>query len=406
MANQLFLNKQPVLNAQQNLYGYQLSMQPMSEEKIQMDQWAAEIKAFCEGIQKNIGIDNLTAGKPAFYKVPAQLLRVELLPKIEPLSSLTVEVNSDILKDKDALTALKELIKAGVKVAIDDYQPNDANDKLLSLAKVVKIDSHKFSAEQVTEMVSNLKAKQIAVVITGLETEEKFAEYQDSGADYFQGFFFTNPIFSTEKTLSNNKLAMLKLLAEVNDPDIDFEQIAQTVGTDVGLTHKLLSAINHPSTGIPQPVETLKDAVNFMGLKRLKFWVNMMMLSSMEDVPAELLVTALVRAKFLEGIAEKMSLDSEKDRYFMAGLFSTLNAFLKIPMADVVDQLPLSEEVKAALLDQSGEMGRVIWVVRALEQGNTRIDIPGRDNIDLMVISSAYMAANAWSYKTIASLNG
>ncbi|NPA72858.1 MAG: HDOD domain-containing protein, partial [Gammaproteobacteria bacterium] len=172
-----------------------------------------------------------------------------------------------------------------------------------------------------------------------------------------------------------------------------------------GLTHKLLSAINHPSNRIPQPVETLKEAVNFMGLKRLKFWVNMMMLSSMEDVPAELLVVALVRAKFLEEMAIKMGLTAEKDRYFMAGLFSSLNAFLKIPMADVVDQLPLADDVKAALVDLKGDMGRIIWVVRSLEQGNTRIEIPGREELDLMAISSAYMSANGWSYKTVASLN-
>ncbi len=406
MANQLFLNKQPLLDGQQNLYGYQLSMETMGKGGVPVGQWAKEIKSFCEGIQKNVGVENLTAGKPTFYKTPIQLLRLDLLPKIEPLSSLTVEVTSELLKDKESLTALKEIIQAGVKVAIDDYQPTEANDKLLSLAKIVKIDAHKWTVEQVTEMVSNLKQKQITVIITGLETVEQFEEYQACGADYFQGFFFTNPIFSSEKALSNNKLAMLKLLAEVNDPEVSFEEIAQTVSTDVGLTHKLLSAINHPSTGIVHQVETLKDAVNYMGLKRLKFWVNMMMMSSMEDVPAELLVAALVRAKFLEGMAEKMGLDSEKDRYFMAGLFSTLNAFLKIPMADVVEQLPLSQEVKDALVDQSGEMGRVIWVVRALEQGNTRIDIPGREAIDLMVISSAYMAANGWAYKTIASLNG
>ena len=406
MANQLFLNKQPILDGKQNLYGYLLSMETMGDGVVPAGQWAKEIKTFCAGIEKNVGVANLTAGKPAFYKVPAQFLRLDLLPKIEPLSSLTVEVTSDVLKDKESLTALKEIIQAGVKVAIDDYEPTEANDKLLSLAKIVKIDAHKWSVDQVTDMVSTLKQKQVTVVITGLETVEQFEDYLVCSADCFQGFFFTNPIFSSEKALSNNKLAMLKLLAEVNDPDITFEQIAQTVSTDVGLTHKLLSAINHPSTGISHQVETLKDAVNYMGLKRLKFWVNMMMLSSMEDVPTELLVAALVRAKFLEGMAEKMNLESEKDRYFMAGLFSTLNAFLKIPMADVVDQLPLSQEVKDALVDQSGEMGRVIWVVRALEQGNTRIDIPGRESIDLMVISSAYMAANGWAYKTIASLNG
>jgi len=404
MQNQIFLNKQPVLDAQKNLYGYQLTMDSLVEADIQADQWEDLAKEFYANLQEKVGVDNLTAGKPIFYRAPTQLLRLDLLPSVECLSTLIVEVETDVLKDAAALTTLKELIKSGVTIAIADYHPNEACSKLLSFAKVVKLNAKDFTVEEAVAEVTALKQNQMSVVITGLETEEEFDLYQASGADYYQGFFFINPIFSTKTELSNNKLAMLKLLAEVNDPDISFDQLAETVGVDVGLTHKLLSAINHPSNGVPHRVETMKDAVNYMGLKRLKFWVNMMMMSSMEDVPDELLAVSLVRAKFLEGMAEKMELTDAKDRYFMVGLFSTLNAFLKLPMADVVDQLPLSDEVKAALVDQSGEMGSVLWVIRSLEQGNTRMSIPGREQIDLMVISSAYMAANAWAYKTIASL--
>ena len=50
-------------------------------------------------------------------------------------------------------------------------------------------------------------------------------------------------------------------------------------------------------------------------------------------------------------------------------------------------------------------MGSAIWVIRSLEQGNTRLSIPGREQIDMMIISSVYMAANGWAYKTITTLN-
>ena len=246
-----------------------------------------------------------------------------------------------------------------------------------------------------------LKLQRIPVVITGIESEEQFHEYQNAGADYYQGYFFTNPLISGQKELSGNRLALLKLLAEVNDPDVAFEKIIETVGSDVGLTHKLLSAINHPSNQIPQVIDTLKDAVNFMGLKRLKFWVNMMMMSEVEDVPRELLTTALVRAKFMEDYADKQGRSDQKERYFMTGMFSTLNAFLKASMVDIVDQLPLSNEVKQALVDQSGEMGKTLFVIRSLEQGNANMMDSG---VDIMQVSSSYMAANSWANQTLDGL--
>lgn len=401
MQAQLFLNKQPVLDSKQALYGYHLSLELVNDVDPSTVEWESVMKAFCEDIAKQDGMEALTSNKPIFYRAPAEVLSLDFLPKLEDLSFLTVEVDLSILSNKAVLESLKEIIKAGVKVAVLGYENSDAYKKLLTIAKTVKLDSKAFSAEEVKTIVSALKIQQVSTIVSGLETEEEFSDYAKADANLYQGYFFTNPVISGQKELSGSKLAMLKLLADVNDPEVEFDKIVQTVGSDVGLTHKLLSAINHPSNDIPHVIETLKDAVNFMGLKRLKFWVNMMVLSDANDVPKELLTTALVRAKFMEVLADKQGKESDKDRYFMTGMFSTLNAFLKASMVDIVDQLPLSSEVKIALVDHSGDMGKALFVVRSLEQGNANM---GGSGIDIMMVSSAYMSANSWAYKTMAGL--
>jgi len=404
MHHNLLLNKQPVLDAAQTLYAYQLAVEPIEGKNLSEAEWKTELNALWLGVEEHIGFESLTAGKPVFYKAPLAALKLALLPNIEPLSNLIVEVDIELLKNKDALMSVKEMIQAGVQIAVKNYSPNEANNKLLSIAKLVKFNVEDMGDVSLTEVFETLHKQNLKVIVTDVDTEEVYSALKDKGANYFQGYFFTNPIVSTQKEIAGNKLAMLKLLAEVNDPDIEFDVLAQTIGSDVSLTHKLLSAINHPSNDLPHVIETLKEAVNFMGLKRLKFWVNMLMLSDVDDVPMELLVTALVRAKFLENIAEKMGKTDSKDRYFMVGLFSTLNAFLKAPMVDIVDELPLSDEVKQALVDQKGSMGKALFVTRALEQGNTHMIMAGIENMDIMAISSGYMTANGWARKTIASL--
>lgn len=399
MPAHLFLNKQPILNTNQDLFAYHLSLELAEDAKLSEQDWQPVMEEFCNRVAEHDGMSGLTGGKAAFYSAPLEVMEEKWLPKMEDISQLNVEVDMSILGNKTALAKLKEIITAGAKVSIIGYENSDAYKKLLPLARFVKLDCKTFTPDELKTIISALKLQQIACVVTGIETEEEFAQFSQLGADYFQGYFFTNPIISGEKELSGNRLAMLKLLAEVNDPDIEFDKIVQTIGTDVGLTHKLLSAINHPSNNIPQVVETLKDAVNFMGLKRLKFWVNMMMMSEIEDVPKELLTTALVRAKFMEDLAEAQGKSAEKDRYFMAGMFSTLNAFLKASMIDIVEELPLSQEVKAALVDNSGAMGKALFVIRSLEQGNSQV-MGG----DIMQISNAYMSANSWARKTLVGL--
>jgi len=404
MHHNLLLNKQPVLDAAQTLFAYQLAVEPIEGKELSATEWETEIRSLWSGVEENIGFDSLTAGKPVFYQAPLAALKLDLLPKIEPLSKLMVEVDIDLLRDKAALGSVKEMIQAGVQIAVKNYSPTEAHNKLLSIAKLVKFNVEDMNDESLTDLFSSLQDKNLKVIVTDVDTEESYQALKDKGANYFQGYFFTNPVISTQKEIATNKLAMLKLLAEVNDPDIEFSALADTIGTDVGLTHKLLAAINHPSNDLPHVVESLKEAVNFMGLKRLKFWVNMLMLSEVDDVPMELLVTALVRAKFLESVAEKVGKAEDKDRYFMVGLFSTLNAFLKAPMVDIVDELPLSDEVKQALVDQQGDMGKALFVTRALEQGNTHMIMAGLEGMDIMAISSGYMSANGWARKTIAGL--
>lgn len=404
MSLPLLINKQPVLDATKTLYAYQLKVEALPGKTLSTEQWETAIQDQWQQIQQNIGFEALTANKPVFYQAPIPLLKLALLPPIEPLSKLIVEVDVSILKDKTALMAIKEMVQQGVQIALQDYQPSTEHDKLLSIAKLVKFKVMDISDQSLDELFDKLHQQNLKVIVTDVDTEETYSALKDKGAQYFQGYFFTNPILASQKEVAGNKLAMLKLLAEVNDPDIEFDVLAKTIGSDVGLTHKLLSAINHPQNNLPQVIDSLKQAVNFMGLKRLKFWVNMLMLSEVDEVPTELLVTALVRAKFLESLATSIGQGVIKERFFMVGLFSTLNAFLKTPMADIVDQLPLSDSIKEALTNHKGVMGQALLIARALEQGNTHMILSGFEGADIMVISTDYMNANGWANQTLQSL--
>jgi len=405
MHHNLLLNKLPILDATQTLFAYQLSVTPVQGAKLTLQDWHDEAKSLWQGVTENIGFDKLTSNKPVFYQAPLEMLKLDLLPNIEPISNLYVEVNVDLLAHKEALESIKEMMQAGVKIAMQNYEQTEAHDKLLSIAKLVKINQKTASSDVFNAILTKLHDKSLEVVVTEVDSEGLFQTLRDKGAKLFQGYFFTNPVVSTKKEISSNKLAMLKLLAEVNNPDVEFNALAETIGADVGLTHKLLSAINHPQNELPYVVESLKDAVNFMGLKRLKFWVNMLMMSEVDDVPEELLMTALVRAKFLEMVAEAINQKDQAERYFMVGLFSTLNAFLKEPMVDIVDELPLSDEVKVALTDQKGSMGKGLFIARSMEQGNTQVLMAGFESMDIMAISNSYMSANGWASQTLSSLN-
>ena len=87
------------------------------------------------------------------------------------------------------------------------------------------------------------------------------------------------------------------------------------------------------------------------------------------DQPNELVIASVVRASFCEGLLRDMGLDDLAQDGFFVGLFSTIDALLGRPLPEAVDRLPVSEEVRTALLGGDNALRRVYNVVLAWERG-------------------------------------
>jgi len=60
------------------------------------------------------------------------------------------------------------------------------------------------------------------------------------------------------------------------------------------------------------------------------------------------------------------------DSAFVAGIVSVMDALLGQPMQQVVDALGLADDMRAALLQRSGPIGRTLGLVEALEGDDDR----------------------------------
>ncbi|MDA3808168.1 MAG: EAL domain-containing protein [Thiomicrorhabdus sp.] len=398
--SEVFIGKQPVLDVNMNVFAYELQFhQGLNPNKNTVEATIELIKR----TQEKIGFQSIVGKHDAMLHLPKALLNVQSLPNFDENHSLILEIPNDVTQDVALLRSLKELKSEGLHIALENYNDEESSLKLASISDYVKINIETFSELKLKEMLEELHKKGIKVIANKVETEEMFLYLKKLGFDYFLGYFFTNPVIMNGQKLSGNKLTLLQLLAKVNDPTTDFHQLSNIIGQDVSLSHKLLLAINNPATMIPVRVENIADALRYMGLKRLKFWVNMLMLSSMEDVPQELLTTSLMRAKFCELMAESAGHARDKDSYFLMGLFSSLDAFFKIPISEIVSEMPLSEEIRTALVDRKGTMGDALKVLMAMEQAKVSEASVHYEQLGLSEISNSFMAANAWAQQAISS---
>lgn len=393
--NETTLFRQPILNRHKAIMGYEMLFQNLTPDKAKTN-----LEALTE-IHQHYDLSSL-AGETHIF-LPANL--VELSEDIPALlkdpSQLLIEVTTDVIGDVAQLRLLKTIRLTGAFLVLKDYDDSPSARKVATACQYVKIDAQHFSDDQLSVMLRHLHDVGIKVIADQVTGDEAFERFKRQGFDFFQGFFFTNPIILHGDNLSPNKLSLLQLLARVNNENTEFHQLAQIISQDMGLTHKLLIAINHPQHNLPVRVTSIEDAIRFMGLKRLKLWVNMILMSEVDDKPIALMETSLVRARFCELLAEEVQLIHEKDSYFLVGLFSTLGAYFNLPLADVLVDLPIADHLKLAMIDNTGSVGHALAIAKQFESPFVNFNEIIFEDLDIITISDLYLHASNWGYSVV-----
>jgi c-di-GMP-related signal transduction protein len=240
---------------------------------------------------------------------------------------------------------------------------------LLALADYVKIDFRSETSATLVQQIDILKDFKVKLLAEKVETQEEFELAKELGFGYFQGYFFCRPKIVDAERIPVNKLATLRLVARLQDPDLSTKELETLISQDLALSFKLLRYINSAAVSLTCPIDSVAHAAQMVGTRRIRAWASTIMLTAVESQSRELTVTAMVRGTMAERLATTLKL-SKPDACFTIGLFSVVDALLGIPMDKALELLPLSDEIRDALLYQRGSMGQILRCILAYENGS------------------------------------
>ena len=183
-------------------------------------------------------------------------------------------------------------------------------------------------------------------------------------------------------------------MAKLSDPTVDIDGLNEIVSRDVAISYKLLRYVNSAFFSLPAKVESLHQAMMYLGLDLVKRLIMVLAMAGVEDKPHELLTTALVRAKLCETLSVLHG-HGNQDCCFMVGLFSVLDALVDMPMEEILPSLSLAEEINDALLNKQGVAGQALQSVIAFEQGQWQLF--DSNAIAREQIQALYLEAIAWA---------
>jgi len=364
--SKVFVGRQPVFNRQGNIYAYELLFRDGYVNTAGILDGTQASASVLHDTLMEIGIEAIVGGKSAMINFNRELL-LSHIPEILPADKVVLEILEDVEIDNLLIDCVKGLKQKGFTIALDDFEYHPNKQPLLDLADIIKIDVLALSSEQIQEHFQLLHPYPVKLVAEKVETQTDYELLFNAGFDYFQGFFFARPTIVSGKKLASNELAILDLVAKLQNPEAEIEDIEQLVEQNVSLSYKLLRFINSATFSPPEKITSLHRAIILFGLGQLRNWATLIAMAGNKKHSSELLRTAAVRAKFCESLSQA-SHSCTTGGYFIVGLFSVLDALLDQPMADIVEHLPLDDAIKGALNHQCNDTGAALKCAVACER--------------------------------------
>jgi EAL and modified HD-GYP domain-containing signal transduction protein len=361
--------RQPILDRDGGLLGYELLFRtPSSETARVSDDRAATATVILDGLFE-VGLSDLVGDNVAYVNVSRDfLLSVRPLPL--PAEHVVLELLEDQVVDEALLAVLEDLVSEGFTIALDDFRLTPETEKLIGYAGIVKIDVLEHTGRALEELVRRLRALRpgLTLLAEKVETRADWVRCSMLGFEAFQGYYFARPSRLQRSRLPTQGLASLRTMVELSATE-DFDELNRIIMRDAGLSIRLLRYANSAYVALPRRVASVQEGLAWLGAATVRRFAMMVALASARDVPSELLVTALVRARMcqlLSGAGDSAAGDS----YFTVGLLSVADALADSPMQLVVEQLPFRHDIVDALLHRSGKLGHLLEGVISYQCGD------------------------------------
>jgi EAL and modified HD-GYP domain-containing signal transduction protein len=417
MDNSIYLGRQPILDRENLLYGYELLFRSarLPNAAIISDDSAATATVITHAFGE-LFLGEALDNKKIFINVGAELLFSDILEFLNP-EQVVLEILETIEITPAVVARCEHLRHKGFTLALDDIlEVTPAIRPLLPLVSIVKLLLLEDWEEKATRMAHDLHHFPVRLLAERVETQEQFKKCASLGFSLFQGYFFACPTVLHGHGLSHNRLTLVTLLNEILD-DVDTAVLEETFKSSPSLSVNLLRLTNSVAFGRDIRIISLRHAITLLGREQLRRWLQLLLFSSPDNqqqlADNPLLQLAATRAYLMENLVLTQKTEEHvlAEQAFMVGIMSILPAVLEMRMEDVLAQLSnLPLRVHEALLGRKGRLGNLLLLVESLENNapeecQSRLAGCSGMKFDLKLVNFLHCKAMIWAAELGQSMN-
>lgn len=404
IANSVFVGRQPILTRERQLFGYELLYRSNNIDNHFNGTNGDQASCHTMNNALNVlGLGSVANGRKAFINMTRDLL-LNGQYTVLPAKQTVIELLETIVPDQAVLRACMTLKDNGYLLALDDFVFRPGFDALVEMADFIKVDFLALNTNQRAGIAEMVNGRPVTLLAEKVESQHDFNEALGLGYGLFQGFFFCKPEIVSGRELPPVKRQYLRFLQESMRPNPNYAQLEQIVKEEPSLSVKLLRYLNSASFGVRSKVDSIKQALAMLGDRQIRQWASLVALTSLGgDKPTETLTLCLIRAKFCEELCPHVNLTGRDLDLFFMGLLSGLDALVDRPLNEMLADMPVSHDIKAALMGSSTTFGAIYGLVLACERGKPNVIklMADKINVPADLVLQLYCDAIGWAERIL-----
>lgn len=394
-----FIVRKPLLNAQEQVLGYELTWRREDADTGKLSE--ADAKTLADIV--SVPVDEMNAAAlPGgehllFLEARASLLKDDAYSRL-PKHGTVLALSADDLADADAVAAARSLRVRGYGISLRDANLVTIDRSLFSLFSHIEIaaDADDFSTQ--IQFYRSLNLPALRSVARNVADWGQYDACASQGMEVFADKLHLTPRPDDRPKELNPAQNMILQLMDMVKKGEDVKQLESVLKRDAALSYKLLRYINSAGFGLGCEIQSLRHAVTLLGYSPLYRWLALLLVTATASGNSPVLMqAAVIRGRFSELLGNGFLPKQEAENLFVTGMFSLLDRLIGIPMEDVLEKIPLSNAVSEALLSREGIYGPFLALAEACELNAADIaSMAASLCISPRDVNLAHLSALAW----------
>lgn len=398
MQREQFIVREPLLNTQERVLGYELSWQQASNTDRPSE---ADQLALVRFVAEQLG--DAAAGEKLgdhvlFIELTPALLGNEAVLSLPPRNAV-LAVRGPDLSTPEAVAAVRAAREQGYSISAREVNLATIDRNLLPLLTYVELQLGAGDFAVQVQHFRSFNLSSLRLIARPVTSWQAYDLCASLGIYAFVGNLHLASRPGVRARDLNPAQAMILQLMDMVRKNADVKQLEGVLKRDAALSYKLLRYINSAGFGLGCEIQSLKHAVTMLGYSPLYRWLALLLATATTTGYSPVLMqTAVIRGRFAELLGQTFLPRNEAENLFVAGMFSLLDKLLGVPMEDVLEKIQLSESVTQALLSREGIYGPFLALAEACELNSA--DVAPRAAslcIGSRQVNEAHLSALAWA---------